>query len=208
MLLPKKCGDLYVYFDEQNTPLYAFKVTSNNTIETFYNLTDGPISTIVLPQFPEKTGKLKSAGQSFDNTSNAVLKSMAVQYAHGESELKWGAFNFVANCTLVVPSDRPLRLGRASFMGGSKINIIAPENMGLKQIYEDPQGWASYDDPDEWFLLANKDFNINLSVTNGIYTTKDVDKTSFCEFTINQKYCIRDGEIVERQKTHEETPSM
>ena len=85
MLLPKKCGELYIYFDEKNTPLYAFKVTTNNTIETFYNLTDGPLDTIVLPKLPEKTSKLKSAGQSFDNNSNAVLKSMAVQYAHGES---------------------------------------------------------------------------------------------------------------------------
>ena len=98
MKLPRKCGDLWIKFDENNMPEYGFKV-DGNVIKKVFSFTEKEIDTIVLP----KIVKDVDLDELFKDRKNIEVH----RYLTGKVEFKDWCFDECKNISkhlkIVVP---------------------------------------------------------------------------------------------------------
>ena len=144
-----RCGDLYIYFDENNISSYAFKVNLDfNIIESFINLKDKMPAEIFLPNIN---------GQSYIVENNIFTKDFkkASQYLKGNIIVGDNCFKGIKKLKIIVPFNFSVSFDLKAFDKDAVIEISTLANMGLIKVEYTFQ--TAVDEENEcWILLGQK----------------------------------------------------
>lgn len=144
-----RCGDLYIYFDENNISSYAFKVNFDfNIIESFINLRDKMPAEIFLPNINE---------QSYIVENNIFTKDFkkASQYLKGNIIVGDNCFKGIKKLKIIVPFNFSVSFDLKAFDKDAVIEISTLANMGLIKVNYTFQ--TAVDEENEcWILLGQK----------------------------------------------------
>lgn len=144
-----RCGDLYIYFDENNISSYAFKVNLDfNIIESFINLRDKMPAEIFLPNINE---------QSYIVENNIFTKDFkkASQYLKGNIIIGDNCFKGIKKLKIIVPFNFSVSFDLKAFDKDAVIEIYTLANMGLIKVNYTFQ--TAVDEENEcWILLGQK----------------------------------------------------
>lgn len=144
-----RCGDLYIYFDENNISSYAFKVNLDfNIIESFINLRDKMPAEIFLPNIN---------GQSYIVENNIFTKDFkkASQYLKGNIIVGDNCFKGIKKLKIIVPFNFSVSFDLKAFDKDAVIEISTLANMGLIKVNYTFQ--TAVDEENEcWILLGQK----------------------------------------------------
>lgn len=144
-----RCGDLYIYFDENNISSYAFKVNLDfNIIESFINLRDKMPAEIFLPNIN---------GQSYIVENNIFTKDFkkASQYLKGNIIVGDNCFKEIKKLKIIVPFNFSVSFDLKAFDKDAVIEISTLANMGLIKV--DYTFQTAVDEENEcWILLGQK----------------------------------------------------
>ena len=178
MNLPKKCGDVYIKFDENNNPEYGFKITENyrnqKYIENFIKMTDKNIDTIILPKLFDKGESIEAEKISSEDWSNKYYLFFE-EYVTGEVRLRPDAFKGIKNAKIVVPFTSSIMIDYGSFDKDANIEFITSPNLRLKQVYRCFDTAFDYEH-ENWTLIADKSFNFDGRICGDDYTIKDYNE--------------------------------
>lgn len=198
----KKYGNLYIYFDKKNNPLYSFEV-DNDIIKKFHLMTDIMPYKIILP-------KIIISENDYVKISNSCMlgaidllneckkekhiisecRRIFEKYATGAMKVATGCFAGIKKITLVAPVDYSIMLDWGCFDSNTEINLILPQDMTLKQIYRIFDTGFDYE-RENWTLISHKNFNYKSENYCGIYSTEFKP-----EYASHYKYTIS-GENLE-----------
>ncbi len=162
----KKCGDLYVYFDENKNPLYAFEV-DYNSIKRFYLMCDNMPDEIILPNIKiEDKDYYKISNSSMleaikiKNEKREVygIEGRLERYAVGAYKVARDCFRGIKKLKIIAPADYAIMLDWGCFDDNSEVEIVLPKNMTLKQVYRCFDTGFEYQ-RENWTLISHKDFN-------------------------------------------------
>lgn len=144
-----RCGDLYIYFDENNISSYAFKVNLDfNIIESFINLRDKMPAEIFLPNIND---------QSYIVENNIFTKDFkkASQYLKGNIIIGDNCFKGIKKLKIIVPFNFSVSFDLKAFDKDAVIEISTLANMGLIKVNYTFQ--TAVDEENEcWILLGQK----------------------------------------------------
>lgn len=144
-----RCGDLYIYFDENNISSYAFKVNLDfNIIESFINLRDKMPAEIFLPNIND---------QSYIAENNIFTKDFkkASQYLKGNIIVGDNCFKGIKKLKIIVPFNFSVSFDLKAFDKDAVIEISTLANMGLIKVEYTFQ--TAVDEENEcWILLGQK----------------------------------------------------
>lgn len=177
MNLPKRCGKMFVKFDDKGELEYGFEVKGNEIVK-FVPLKDGEIHTIILPplvdneEFPLSSVDMKSPHKA----TLYFQKRMMEDYVKGRVKLCAGCFKGMKKLRIVVPFENSVMLDWGCFESDAKIELVLPQNLTLKQIgrFFD----AGYDyERENWTLIADKKIRGQFG-DNGLMR----DDYSICEY--------------------------
>lgn len=144
-----RCGDLYIYFDENNISSYAFKVNLDfNIIESFINLRDKMPAEIFLPNIND---------QSYIVENNIFTKDFkkASQYLKGNIIVGDNCFKGIKKLKIIVPFNFSVSFDLKAFDKDAVIEISTLANMGLIKVNYTFQ--TAVDEENEcWILLGQK----------------------------------------------------
>ena len=152
MNTPKKCGNLYVQFDENNRPEYAFKVKAdswnkgNYIIQEFIPMCDKKFDTVVLPKLVN------------DQTTGLLFGYKLENYVDGTVHLGRDLFKGFKNIKIVVPFNNSISFADGCFENASQVEFVIPEGLGFKSISRRTNSGFDYID-ENWFLIADKKLN-------------------------------------------------
>ena len=169
MKLPKKCGDLWIKFDENNMPKYGFKV-DGNVIKKFYSFTEKEIDTIVLP----KIVKDVDLEESFKDRKNIEVH----RYLTGNVKFKDWCFDECKNLSkhlkIVVPFKNSINIANIinnntfnSLYKPDTIEWIVPDGYGINSLIA--EGLLHYGDDDKFaqsITISDTCFRGKLEVEN------------------------------------------
>ena len=144
-----RCGDLYIYFDENNISSYAFKVNLDfNIIESFINLRDKMPAEIFLPNIND---------QSYIVENNIFTKDFkkASQYLKGNIIVGDNCFKGIKKLKIIAPFNFSVSFDLKAFDKDAVIEISTLANMGLIKVNYTFQ--TAVDEENEcWILLGQK----------------------------------------------------
>ena len=144
-----RCGDLYIYFDENNISSYAFKVNLDfNIIESFINLRDKMPAEIFLPNIND---------QSYIVENNIFTKDFkkASQYLKGNIIVGDNCFKGIKKLKIIVPFNFSVSFDLKAFDKDAVIEISTLANMGLIKVNYTFQT-AVDEENESWILLGQK----------------------------------------------------
>lgn len=156
MNLPRKCGKMYIKFDENNQPEYGFEVLGNQ-IKKFVALTDKEIVSIILPRLVDnKEFDIQSMDE---NSSDKILlfaqKMKMQEYITGSVKICAGCFKGLNKLRIIVPFENSIMLDWGSFEQNAKVELVLPQNLTLKQIYRVFDTHYDYG-RENWTLIGDK----------------------------------------------------
>lgn len=181
MNLPRRYGKMYIKFDENNCPKYAFEVDGNR-IKKFVPLTDEEIKTIVLPKLTENN-RFDIASIDEKNSCQSTLfyqKTKMQEYITGSVKICSGCFADLKKTRIVVPFENSIMLDWDSFDSNAKVELVVPSNLTLKQIYRVFDNGFDYE-RENWTLLGDKKITKNFNIGSGF----GMDKFSILEYNEN-----------------------
>lgn len=197
----KKCGDLYVYFDEYKNPLYSFEV-DYNIIKKFHLMSEQMPEEIILPKIEIRTDDCRKISNSCMLGAIDVLKKhkekqfitagckMQLEYyATGAFKVANSCFAEIKKIKLIAPVDYSIMLDWECLDKNAEIELILPKNMTLKQVYRIFDTGFDYE-RENWTLISHKDFNYESESYCGISV---VDFKP--EYARNYKYKISNENI-------------
>ena len=167
MNLPKKCGDMYIMFDDAGAPEYGFKVheykgSNYAVIEEFIPLSSGPFKTIVLPKVLEDQELVynpKYARRQTKNDKNSssmwFLEHALEKYVKGHIKVKDECFKGIKEAKIVVPFKTSVMLDWGSFDNDAKIDFVLPKGFCLKQVYRMFDSGFDYE-RENWTIIADE----------------------------------------------------
>ena len=201
--LPKKCGEMYVAFDENNNPLYGFRVRGYKEciIEEFVRLSDELPEFIVLPKL-NKNAFVPEEADEFDLSKLGVFRGE--DYVKGNIKLCNRCFKGIKNAKIVLPYNTSVMLDWGCFDDGAEIEFVVPENIGLKQVYRTFDTGFDYEH-EYWTILCDKRIVCEIGGYGDSYCTSEytIDYNPFNKFKISEDYQvdIDTQEIVEISHT-------
>ena len=168
MKLPKKCGEMYIMFDDAGAPEYGFKVFVNQysgkaVIEEFIPLSSGTFKTIVLPKVIDDQELVVYNAKDLDISKYSSIRwgsqwkaeTMLTKYATGNITITDDCFKGIKEATIVVPFKNSVMLDWGSFEKDAKINLVLPKGFCLKQIYRTFDTGFDYEH-ENWTLIADE----------------------------------------------------
>ena len=165
MILPKKNGELFIQYDNNGLPIYAFKVTikSELLIEKFYNLTDEKIDTIVLPNlFKYNSNPFnwftpdESNPKMFD-LNNYCGNIYGAYYIKGQVRILENCFKGLRDVKIVCPySDHSIAFNGKAFDEYANIELTLPTGVSLKRISGHLYKGGDSNEHLSWFLIADE----------------------------------------------------
>ena len=163
MNLPRKCGEMYIKFDDNNEPEYGFLV-GFNSINKFIKLCDKEIDTIILPPIVESE---KCAVESIDENKKQdkfmleAEKDYLQDYITGRLKICDKCFKGIKKARIIVPFENSVMLDWGCFDSDAEIEFVLPKNLGLKQIKRRFDTYFDYEN-ENWTLIADKNISGNL----------------------------------------------
>ena len=158
MKLPKKCGNIYIMFDDKNQPLYGFEVYENK-ITKFIPLTDNDsiYKCIVLPKIVES--EKPEAPNVDDEQSSESMKywqKMAYcDYISGSVKIGVGCFEGIEKARIIVPFENSIMIDWGSFDEDAQVELVLAKNLALKQVYRMFDDGFDYQ-RENWTLVGDK----------------------------------------------------
>ena len=177
MNLPKKCGDIYIKFDDKNNPEYGFQVDERfrkKYVRQFIVMTDKKIDTIILPNLvdAEKAIPAKHISQKdWLDTFYLLFKN----YASGEVELCEKCFKSVKNARIILPYFGSTMIDYGCFGEDAKIEFVTNKDLTLKQVYRTFDTGVDYAH-ENWTLIADKSFNFDDKIGGDEFCVRDYDE--------------------------------
>ena len=197
--LPKKSGEMYIYFDENNIPLYGFKVEWKNIVQ-FVRLADELPEFIVLPKINEKEFVPKHEFNLADLDTSFIAEG----YVKGNIKLCDGCFKGIRSAKIVLPFNTSVMLDWGCFDKGAKIEFVVPQNIGLKQVYRTFDTGFDYEH-ENWPILCDKRIICDIADYKDSYCTREHTKdcTPYNEYKISKDYYVDEetNEIIESSHT-------
>jgi len=158
MKVPKKCGNMYIMFDENNEPLYGFEVYGNK-ITKFIPLTDKKsiYNCIVLPKIVEsEKPEVPCVGDKEESWHMQYWQKKAYcDYISGNVKICPGCFEGIDKARIIVPFENSIMLDWSSFDDDAQIELVLPKRLELKQIhrmFDDGFDYAR----ENWTLIGDK----------------------------------------------------
>ena len=178
MRTPKRCGGMYIMFDENSVPLYGFKVKKTNDccyLENFVLLSNKRIDKIVLPKVV--------ASMPYDND---MKNGKAFNYLKGALRIKSNCFKGIKEAKIYVPFDNSIMMCYGAFDDEAKIDFVTKSNLTLFNVYHRYDAGWDYNE-ETWTIIGDK----NLS-------DKDFGNNSDCMWVVeldkeNKKYLVDYG---------------
>ena len=157
MNTPKKCGDMYIKYDENNNPEYGFLFSENQLVK-FVPLTNKPIHSIILPQMVKnETFDMADIDEDTQSKSLAYLyKNILRTYITGSVQIKEDCFKGIKKARIIVPFENSIMLDWGCFDEDSNIELVLPKTLTLKQIYRTFDTGFDYEH-ENWTIIADKD---------------------------------------------------
>lgn len=187
MNLPRKCGNIYIKFDENNNPEYGFEVEDGyhdrKLIRKFIIMTDKPIDTIILPKFFEKG---LDASHITNEDWNKRFYLLFERYATGEVKLCEDCFKGIKDAKIIVPFTGSIMIDYGSFDGDANIQFITNNNLRLKQVYRRFDSGFDYEH-ENWTLVADKSFNYQGTMCGDDYYVEDYNEKNLKHKVANIK---------------------
>ena len=192
MNLPRKCGKMYIMFDDNNQPEYGFEVVGNK-IKKFIPLTDKEIVSIVLPKLVENN---EFDISSIDEKSHykAMLyfqKTEMREYITGCVKICDGCFDGLKKAKIIVPFENSIMLDWGSFEQDADVELVMSPNLTLKQIYRRFDTGFDYE-RENWTIVGDKKISgqfgfgkDEFSILN--FNEKDLDY-KVANFTVNHSF--------------------
>lgn len=213
MKLPKKCGDMYIMFDDNNQPEYGFLCEQNYdtySIKKFVNLKQDAPEFIVLPKLNEDTLYLDSKSEKEADIANFNFYDFP--YITGLITIEPKAFKGVNDADIVIPFNTSVALDWNCFDDNSNITFLLPDSMNLKQIYRRFDTGYDYES-EHWTLIADKKLNGSNYENRDSYSVSDYDNDNkYVNYSVNherfKEYTERFGAELENDTCDFDDPSM
>ena len=161
MRIPKKCGDMYIMFDENGNVQYGF-VVDYLTIKRFINLSDKMPTEIVLPRLVKEdkvtTWPVLTKEQEEELTKEGLMQYVEQQrgkYLKGQIMINDKCFKGVKNARIIVTSKEPVNFAESVFDNDAVIEFVLPKQMKIKDVFSRQNGYFDYID-EKWLLIADK----------------------------------------------------
>lgn len=191
MNLPRKCGQLYIKFDESNQPEYGFDVVGNQ-IKKFISLTDNVVKSIILPKLVDDcTFDISSIDEKSSYKLLLYNQKIKMQnYVLGRVKICDGCFKGLKEAKIIVPFENSVMLDWGAFEENAKIELVIHKNLTLKQVYRRFDTGFDYEH-ENWTLIGDKkvsgQFGWDGFMGEGFsimdYNEKDLDYT-LADFTL------------------------
>lgn len=209
MNLPVKHRSVYTSFDENDKLINIFKVKDDRVIEEFINISEDTSSIIILPALDNQEAEHPSQEELTITSTSHIYQ----QYLHGNVEIGENAFTGIKKATIVVPNKTSIYINWNSFDEGAIIDFITPPNMSLKEIshINRSRGYGDEYQISSWILLADRNLEVDYSTNFKCYNSEEYNDDTHPErvqLSINQQFCVVNGEIIDISKVSEEESSM
>ena len=154
MNVPQRYGTMYIKFDDNNVPEYAFEFQGNK-IKRFFPLTDKEINYIVLPKINRATELSAYIVEGIDEKDPTLYekKSQLQNYVHGDIKICEGCFQGLKKATIIVPFVNYVMLDWGSFDKEAEIKFILPKSSALKEICRHFDAGYNFE---RWTLIGDK----------------------------------------------------
>lgn len=208
MKLPKKCGNMYIMFDDKNQPLYGFEVYENK-ITKFIPLTDNEsiYRCIVLPKIVENS-KPEVPNVEDKDVPKSLLWFQKMQhrdYITGSVKIGVGCFDGVQRARIVVPFENSIMLDWGCFDRDAQIELVLPKRLSLKQVARRFDTGFDYE-REVWVLVGDQSINGDLSVGySDNYSIADYDEKNLEYKIANLKVSHLLPDNIRKQVTSKET---
>lgn len=191
----RKCGQMWIKFDENNEPEYGFQVNGRK-IERFLNLSDKEVNKVILPDIceeePYTPEDLKFIVEHL-NDSNYFLnsKNSLQSYLKGQIRISPGCFNGSFKnaeqpIKIIVPFEHSLLIDHGAFDDDTKPKFILKKGM---QIFKVNRRFDTYFDYEYefWPLIARKEIkDLNLTEYHEDYSVSEFEPDQYCDIEIQQ----------------------
>lgn len=156
MNLPRKCGKLYIKFDESNQPEYGFEVVGQQ-IKKFVPLTDKNFETIILPKLVEDYAfDIPSKEEVGPYKSLLYYRNREMcDYVVGSEKVCADCFKGLKKAKIVIPFENSVMFDWGSFDQDAQIELIVPDSLALKQVYRCFDTGFDYEH-ENWTIVADK----------------------------------------------------
>ncbi len=195
----RKCGNLYVKFDDENNPLYAFEVVGK-TIKKFHPMCDDLPETIILPKLKINISDFSTQIDNFKmlyynriyqtnnnpNSNQSIINYYMELYGTGAYKLATECFKGIKKSKIIVPVDYSIMIDWNCFDDDAEIELVLPNDMTLKQVYRTFDTGFDYEH-ENWTLISHKDFNFKSKNTVGINVLDYQPECSYCKFNISNE---------------------
>ena len=154
MKQPKRCGNMYIMFDDKNNPEYGFTFAGNLLLK-FIPLTDKPIPSIILPKLVESKKCPDNINPNHNSNWDYYKTNALLDYISGSMEICTGCFDGVKQAEIVVPFENSIKLEWGCFDKNADIELFLRSNLELKQIdrrFDYGHGYQFH----SWTVIADK----------------------------------------------------
>ena len=170
MNLPKKCGNMYIMFDENNNPEYGFEVGKgykNYLIKKFHIMCDKKIDTIVLPKlFEDDTQRYADIDKESEYSFH--------YYLTGNVKICSDCFNGIKKARIIVPFVSSVMIDWGSFEEDAEIELVLHKNLDLKTVYRRFDTGFDYE-REYWTLIGDKDLTGSSRLCGDDYSVREYD---------------------------------
>lgn len=187
MNTPKRCGKMYIKFDDKNQPEYGFEVAGTN-IKKFIPLTDNEsiYVSIILPKLIDSAKpEITSIDESNPHKSILYMQKQKMRdYVTGKVKICDSCFEGVKKARIIVPFENSIMLDWGSFDEDADIELVMAKDLDLKQIYR--RFDAGYDyERENWTLVGDK--NISGQFGFGGFGSDDFSVVDYNEEDLDYK---------------------
>lgn len=162
----RKCGQMWIKFDENNEPEYGFQVKGRK-IERFLNLSDREVTKVILPDICEEKAyspeDLKYYIEHINDENRYLSSKILKSYIKGQIVILSGCFknsfkNAEQPIEIIVPFEHSLLIDYKAFDDDIKPKFILKNGM---QIFKINRVFDTYIDFEYefWPLIARKEIN-------------------------------------------------
>lgn len=191
MNLPRKCGNFYIKFDDNNNPEYGFEVeergfrSKNFYIKKFHLFTDKKIENIILPKLIDKSVLYPGIIKEIDKYRNSVFLSLD-QYLKGEVRFCEGCFSGSKKLNITVPFNGSIMLDWGCFEDDAEITFTTSNELALKQVYRQFDTGFDYE-RENWTLVADKNLQYNGNLCGDSFYVEDYNEDDLVYTVANIK---------------------
>lgn len=192
----KRCGEMWIKFDENGLPEYGFDV-ENYTLKKFKLLSDREVNQIILPDFGNiefiSKNDLIEAKKCLKNPYNSneltqKSQNLIKNYITGSAKICTdcfkGCFTKQQSLEILVPNDYSIMVEHEVFDNYINPKFILKNDMSAYKINRIRDTFFSHD-TEFWTLIGHNNLEgINLIFPREIYNINNFEQSEFYNFEI------------------------